>query len=199
MKASPLTLLNEENFEVFLPKILQKKSRLFFTPESVAIMAAKWLTGEDKRQVLDIGAGVGKFCLFGAYHTKCKFVGIELRQKLVEVAEKSFDHFGVQNAHMVHGNITDFQFSEFSAFYFFNPFEENLAPQLRLDNSILLAQDFYHIYTQHTCLQLAAAPKGTRLATYHGSNFDVPISYKCVEVNVNDKLKFWVKDCTSKL
>jgi hypothetical protein len=195
MNITPVAIVNEQNFEAFLPKALQEKSGLFFTPERVAVVAANWLTGEDKRQVLDIGAGVGKFCLFGAHHTGCKFVGIEMRRELVNVAARVFDHFGVQNASVLHGNITDFGFADFSAFYFYNPFEENLVPELKLDDSILLAQDFYHIYTQHTWLQLSAAPKGTRLATYHGSNFNVPMSYSCIETHANGKLRFWTKNC----
>lgn len=186
--------LDEDAFDLLLPEKIMMKSKRFFTPASIAIQAAKWLSGSDNRNILDIGAGVGKFCLFGALNTNSNFTGIEMRSHLVKIAEDVFRYFGTKNAKIIHGNITEFQFGEFTAFYLYNPFHENIVPFLRMDDNILLSEDFYCIYIQHTRAQLATAKIGTRLATYHGCNSEVPASYKMVDKFYGGDLKFWIKE-----
>jgi 16S rRNA A1518/A1519 N6-dimethyltransferase RsmA/KsgA/DIM1 with predicted DNA glycosylase/AP lyase activity len=186
--------LNEETFLGLLPLHLQAKSKRFFSDEAVAIDAAKWLSGEDRRKVLDIGAGVGKFCLYGACYTNSEFTGIEIRTELVKIAEDIFKAFDVRTAKIIHGNITDFNISNYTAFYHYNPFQENIVTHLKLDNNILLASDFYHIYTRYTYSQLAMAKQGSRLATYYGDCFTAPPVYKLIKELHGGKLKFWIKE-----
>jgi SAM-dependent methyltransferase len=194
MNSETITNLDEDAFNLLLPEKIMVKSKRFFTPAGIAIQAAKWLSGNDKRDILDIGAGVGKFCLFGAMNTESNFTGIEMRPHLVEIAEDMFRYFGVKKAKIIQGNITDFQFTEFNSFYLYNPFHENIVPYLRMDDSILLSEDFYCVYIQHTRSQLAMAQIGTKLVTYHGGNLEVPTSYKKVEEFFGGDLKFWIKE-----
>jgi hypothetical protein len=186
--------LNEETLNSILPKKIKEKSRRFFTPIELAVQSAKWLSGKDCRNVLDIGAGIGKFCLCGAYHTKSKFYGIEMRPHLVKIAETLFKTFGVKNAEMLVGNITDFNFSAFKAFYFYNPFHENIFTFLRMDDSIMLSAELYKLYLEHTKTQLALAESGSRLVTFHGNNCEVPPSYKLAEEFRGGDLKYWIKE-----
>jgi len=194
MSKETLLELNEETLNSILPNKIKEKSRRFFTPIDLAVQSAKWLSGDDCRNVLDIGAGIGKFCLCGAYHTKSKFYGIEMRPHLVKIAETLFKTFGVENAKMLQGNVTDFQFSEFNAFYFYNPFHENLFTFLRMDDSIKLSETLYKIYLEHTKTQLSLASKGARLVTFHGNNMEVPAAYKITDEFRGGDLKFWIKD-----
>jgi tRNA1(Val) A37 N6-methylase TrmN6 len=90
MNPETITNLDEDAFNLLLPEKIMVKSKRFFTPASIAIQAAKWLSGDDNRNILDIGAGVGKFCLFGAMHTKSNITGIEMRPHLVEIAKDVF-------------------------------------------------------------------------------------------------------------
>ncbi len=186
--------LNEETLESILPKKVKDKSRRFFTPIDLAVQSAKWLSGDDNRNVLDIGAGIGKFCLCGAYHTKSKYYGIEMRPHLVRIAQTLFKTFGVNNAEMLQGNVMDFNFSDFKAFYFYNPFHENLFTFLRMDDSIMLSAELYKLYLEHTRAQFAMAKKGTRLVTFHGNNYEVPPAYKLTEEFRGGDLKFWIKE-----
>lgn len=186
--------LTEEAFEELLPEKLQSKSKCFFTPAEVAIEAAKWLSGKDKRKVLDIGAGVGKFCLFGARHTGAQFLGIEYRKELVEIANSMFNLFGVKNARVIHKNIIDFDFSDFKAFYYYNPYGENLARHLRLDDSQTLSERNYYLFMEYTLKELSKAPRGTRLVTYYGSEMMLPQNYVCIKMFMHHNLKFWIKE-----
>jgi predicted RNA methylase len=185
--------IEEELFHEFLPVDLRRKSARFFTPRHIAIQSALWLSGKDHRKILDIGAGVGKFCFYGACHTQSQFFGIEIRPRLVKIAEKLFTDFNVKNAKVVHGNITDFDFSEFSAFYYYNPFQENLVPDLRMDDAVMLSPQFYHVYRSYAYAQLNNAKKGARLVTFYGNNFDIPLSYRIIKQFEGGGLKYWVK------
>jgi len=187
------SVLSEKIFEELLPEKVRQKSKRFFTPESIAIEAAKWLTDGDGRKVLDIGAGVGKFCLFGAKHTGAEFIGIEARPKLVKIANEMFERFGVNNAHVEHGDIIDFKFNDFTAFFYYNPFGENLVRHLRLDDELILSEKNYYMYTEHVFNELNKVSKGSRLVTYHGGGVPVPESYECVGILENQSLKFWRK------
>lgn len=186
--------LNDEIINSLLPKKIREKSRRFFSPIDLAVQSAKWLSGEDCRNVLDIGAGIGKFCLCGAFHTKSNFVGIEMRSHLVKIARKLFKSFGLENAKMLEGSVTDFQFSEYKAFYFYNPFHENLFTFLRMDDSVLLSEQLYKDYLEHTRTQLSLAEKGSRLVTYHGNNYEIPPDYKIVQEFRGGDLKYWIKE-----
>jgi SAM-dependent methyltransferase len=185
--------LTEENFNSCLPDYLQNRSKRFFTPLYIAQTATEWLTEDGRKCVLDIGAGVGKFCLAGATYSDSFFCGIEYRSSLAKIANELVIKFNIANAIIQHGDITDVDFKNFDAFYLYNPFFENLIPALRLNNEVELSSSLYRYYFNHTEKQLDQTRTGTRLVTYHGNNFEVPASFRKVKENKDSTLKLWVK------
>ncbi|MDF2453378.1 MAG: putative S-adenosylmethionine-dependent methyltransferase [Bacteroidota bacterium] len=185
--------LTEKSFESFLPANLRTASRLHFTPIEVAKKASEWLTETPAKSVLDIGAGVGKFCITGAYHSNAHFYGVEHRESLCNIGNQIAGHFGLQNVNIRHANILDIRFSDYDAFYLYNPFYENLEFVKRLNDEVTLEEDLYQVYLNHTETQLDQMKKGTRLVTYHGNNFEVPNSYEKVAEAFNGELKLWIK------
>ena len=71
-------------FDRLLPEALRVVSGEYWTPLRVAVRAACWLEDVGVRSVVDIGAGVGKFCVVAALASNCRFVGLEQRRWLVE-------------------------------------------------------------------------------------------------------------------
>ena len=67
-------------FDSLYPIHIQKLSAIHWTPLSVAVTAARFLAPTKKAHVMDIGAGVGKFCVVGSIFTKGSFTGIEQRK-----------------------------------------------------------------------------------------------------------------------
>jgi hypothetical protein len=185
--------LTEKSFESLLPAKLRTASRLFFTPIEVAKTAAEWLSEDDSEKILDIGAGVGKFCIAGASYTRAHFYGMEHRESLVSIGSQIANHFGLTNVSLTHKNIIDCTFSDFDAFYLFNPFYENLECVKRLNDEVSLYPDLYQLYLNYTEKQLDSLRKGTRLVTYHGNNFEVPDSYEKIREAFNGTLKLWLK------
>lgn len=186
-------IVTEDNFNHSLPEYLQNRSKRFFTPFHIAQTATDWLTEDGKKRILDIGAGVGKFCVAGAIHSDSYFFGIEYRPSLAKIANELIIKFNISNAVVQQGDITEIDFTDFDAFYLYNPFFENLLPSLRLNNEVELAMSLYTYYFKHTEKQLDKATSGARLVTYHGNNFEVPESFSKVKESIDTTLKLWIK------
>ncbi len=69
-KISPANWFNSDmEFNTLYPPSIQLLSRNHWTPLSIAMKAACFLAGDGNVRILDIGSGVGKFCLAAAWHT----------------------------------------------------------------------------------------------------------------------------------
>lgn len=185
--------LTEIGFNNLLPHDLKQASQLFFTPIEVAQTAAAWLTENNEQKVLDIGSGVGKFCITAARSFNCQFDGVEYRKSLVDIANELIEHYEINNIRIMYSNITDIDFSEYDGFYFFNSFYENLETSNHLNKEVEIEEHLYQIYLNYTEAQLNKARPGTRLVTYFGNNFEVPDSYVRVRVAFDGSLKLWIK------
>lgn len=185
--------LTEIGFNNLLPHDLKQASQLYFTPIEVAQIAAAWLTENNEQKVLDIGSGVGKFCITAARSFDGHFYGVEYRKSLVDIANELIGHYEINNVTMLHSNITNINFSEYDSFYFFNSFYENLETTQHLNNEVEIEEHLYQIYLDYTEQQLNKAKPGTRLVTYFGNNFEVPDSYTRVRDAFDGALKLWIK------
>jgi len=185
--------LTEDAFKQLLPEDLQKVSKTHFTPMGIAKTAIEWLTEDGKKNILDIGAGVGKFCIVGALNSDSFFYGVEYRASLAQLANELIEKLHIKNAVVKHQNILDIDFLDFNAFYLYNPFYENIVYTKRLNNEMPLADSLYRAYIRHTALQLEYKEKGTRVVTYHGDNLEIPESYEKIKQSKNGLLKLWVK------
>lgn len=185
--------LTDINFNSLLPNYLKFAARLYFTPIEVAKQAGEWLTENNERRILDIGAGVGKFCIAAANYTNSHFYGVEYRKSLVQIGKQLAKHFELNNITLLNANILDINFSDYDSFYLFNPFYENLEISKRLNDEVKLEEELYQLFLKYTDDQLNKLKIGTKLVTYHGNNFEVPNSYTKVKDAFNGDLKLWVK------
>ncbi len=185
--------LTEIGFNNLLPNDLKQASQLYFTPIEIAQTAAEWLTVNNEQKVLDIGSGLGKFCIAGARCANNHFYGVEHRRSLVELANELASYYETKNVTFLNTNILDIDFSEYDSFYFFNSFYENLETDQRLNDEVELEESLYQIYLDYTEKQLDSLKKGTRLVTYFGNNFEVPNSYQRVKDAFDGSLKLWIK------
>lgn len=185
----------DDQFDLIYPPEIRALSAVHWTPITVARQAAKFLAPKPDTRILDIGCGPGKFCTVAALTTNGKFTGVEQRKHLCEVACAVTKEVGIPNATIVHSNITDIEFSNFDAFYLYNPFEENLEMSYKIDDAVCLSFDLYRKYAEHVAQQLALAPLGTRVATYCGHCEEVPLGYTPWKRSLgqDNNLQFWEK------
>ena len=205
--------LNDNVFDTLLPRRQQQLSKIHWTPLHIAKKAATFLAETPGTRVLDIGSGVGKFCLTAANHfPEAEFYGIEQREDLVEIANNAKRTSETRNAHFKHGNFTQIEFEAFKGIYFYNSFCENiiikdfqydfndsfnnysdLIDLAHIDDRLELSPSLYHYYSNYLNNALDHMPSGSKLVTYHGVELEVPFSYNMVEEHFEKTLKFWIR------
>ncbi|MFZ3377753.1 MAG: class I SAM-dependent methyltransferase [Chthoniobacterales bacterium] len=189
----PCRSTDDERFDQIYPPRVRKLSWRHWTPVAVASEAAKLLVTKPGTRVLDIGCGPGKFCLIGALLTDGHFTGIEQRSHLAKAARQAALNQEIYNVEIIHGNVTSVSFSNYDAFYLFNPFEENMFERQKIDGAVALSATLYKKYTRYVAAELRAKPIGTRVATYAGCSHEVPTCYHCQLSGFAGRLKLWVK------
>lgn len=158
-------------------------STVHWTPLAVSLHAASLLAEGGSRRILDIGAGVGKFCILGALSTPAAFVGVEQRASLVEAARTAAARIGASRASFVHADALDVDFTEFDGFYLYNPFYEQIALDgIQIDETIEPSYERYRRYVAATTEKLREMRLGTRVVTYNGLGGDMPAEYQHVRV-----------------
>jgi SAM-dependent methyltransferase len=110
----------------FYPERERAVSSRFWTPVDVAIRAAELLVVDHTTRVLDVGSGAGKFCVIGALVTGASFTGVEHRVRLVDVARECARKWRATGATFVHDRFHVLTWTDFDAFYFYNPFQEGV-------------------------------------------------------------------------
>jgi hypothetical protein len=194
----PGPLLDDDaHFDARYPKPIWILSRRFWTPVSVARRAAELLRAAGARRVLDVGAGAGKFVLVAAACApELEFVGFEHRPHLVQVARRMCEQLGIPNARVDVADATTASWAGFDAFYFFNPFAENVyVAGDCIDDRVELTAERLTGDIRRVEKKLARAPVGTVVVTYHGATGPIPASYdlEAAERAGSDWLRVWAK------
>lgn len=185
--------VTDAEFDAIYPEDIRALSKRHFTPLAVAQIAADYLAEQPDARILDIGSGVGKFCMIGATCTKGHFTGVEQRENLHNLAHSLVKEYDLKNIHFIHSNIMDIDFKAFNGFYFFNSFFENIIKDDSIDKNVELDKQLFFKYSLHIRKQLNKMPIGTKLATYYAFSEEIPISYNVVETILEGRLKMWVK------
>jgi predicted RNA methylase len=183
-------------FDRIYPPRVREVSSQHWTPIAVARRAAELLVRDASTHVLDIGAGAGKFCLVGALTSPARFTGIEQRGPLVYLARAVAREYGVSRARYLHGDMRALDWQQFDAFYLFNPFAENQSlPRDHIDDAVELSPERYERDVLFVAEQLALAPVGTRVVTYHGFGAEMPVGYqrRVHEPVGSGALELWVR------
>lgn len=185
---------DDRSFNSLYPLHIQSIAAKHWTPLEAAMAAAEFLAAEKDVHVLDIGSGVGKFCLAAARHrSTAMFYGIEQREDLVEHAISCNKKLGLHNACFIHGNFTQLDFRQFDHFYFYNSFYENLEGTDKIDDTLEYSLSLYNYYNRYLYKQLEEKPKGTRIATFHSLEGEIPPTYYTVKSDFGGLLKCWIK------
>lgn len=184
----------DTSFDYLYPRRIQNLSDMHWTPLEIAKKSSEYLSAPNSK-VLDIGSGVGKFCIAaGFFEPETLFYGVEQRRDLFNLAESVKNTLDLSNVKFIHNNITALDFELFDSFYFFNSFYENIKPDLSIDTKIEVNSELYNYYTNYVYQQLDQRPSGTRLVTYHGSAKQIPSSYQLIDNTHHYALKMWMRE-----
>lgn len=162
-------------FDRVYPVRIRKISSQFWTPIAVARRAAQLFSAHGARRVLDMGSGVGKFCIVAALGTELELVGVEQRKGLVEVANDVITAYSIPRVTIIHGTIEDIDLDAYDGFYMYNPFEEAaLAPAEWADRTMPLSAERARRDVALVEDFLARARPGTSVVTFHGFGGAMP-------------------------
>jgi len=185
---------SDEKFDNLFSSGSKLLSSRHWTPLAVARKAAKFLATHPGAKVLDIGSGVGKFCLAaGQLHRNINWFGIEQRTHLVAEAKTVKRQLELPHVTFITGNFTQLNLASFNNFYFFNSFYENLSEDAVIDETVEVSRQLFHYYHNYLYRQFSLLPSGTRLASYHSLEDDMPCDYKIVGKDFNELLTYWIK------
>jgi SAM-dependent methyltransferase len=156
--------------------------------------ASKFLAEGKEARILDIGSGVGKFCLAGSYYQPhAYFYGVEQRLSLIEQARSIKISLSRSKVNFIHKNFTQLDLRQFNGFYFYNSFFENMESKDRIDDSIEYSPELYHYYSHYLYNELDQMPTGTRIATYCSWDDEIPPSFHLDGSLMGALLKLWTK------
>ncbi|CAN5478994.1 hypothetical protein BH09BAC6_BH09BAC6_27030 [soil metagenome] len=190
---NPALFRRDTTFDDLYPQHIQELSQMHWTPVDIAKKAADFLSIPHAR-VLDIGSGVGKFCITaGFFHPETTFYGIEQREELYTFAEIAKSEMELPNVRFIHGNLTELEFKDYDHFYFYNSFYENIEPDSRIDYSVRTSFELYDRYSRFVYQMLEEKPAETRLVTFHAPDMQIPPGYQLVNSSYNRVLKMWLK------
>lgn len=184
----------DREFDDVFPLEVRGVSRVHWTPVEVAVRAARLLVSRAGATILDVGAGVGKFCIVAAATVGARVRGVEHRRRLVGIARKAASRVGV-DVDFAHGTLEDENASEVDGVYLFNPFAENLSsPRDRLDHTVELSLERFWRDVATTERFLRAARPGTRVVTYCGFGGSMPEDYVLAHREQHSStLELWIK------
>jgi hypothetical protein len=161
--------VDDSRFDRIYPEWARRMSTVHWTPVAVAVRAAQLLVRTPGARVLDVGSGVGKFCLVGSMVTQGTFYGIESCARFAHTARDTARRLQTPGTRFLFGNMMALDWQRFDAFYLYNPFADNLEA---------LESRLFDAYVRFARDELQAARAGTRVATYHGFGGAMPPSYR---------------------
>jgi hypothetical protein len=191
------TAVRDEDFDSLYPLEVRAASPLFWTPVRVAVRAAELLVGGRRAaRILDVGSGPGKMCIVGALTTSGHFTGVEQRAHLVSAARGAASHLRVEESvSFLEGSLDAIDWGRYDAFYFYNPFMENLySSGGHYDRTVELSNPRFVRDIATARRGLRRAREGARVVTYHGLGDELPDAFELQhsEAAGSDCLQVWV-------
>ncbi len=165
-----------------------------WTPIEIAKKAAGYLAESNGSKILDIGSGVGKFCMAGAHFKPgSHFHGIEQRKTLVDFANDAQAQLGLTNVTFSAGNFTRLNLKAYDHFYFYNSFYENLVGTQKIDDQVAYSKELHDLYHFTLYRQLEKMPMGTKLVTFQVLGDDWPEGYHVVNADTDNLLNYLIR------
>lgn len=177
-------------FDSLLKEKYAALSDIHWTPFDIAKKSAELFKQYDCTNIVDIGSGVGKFCLISSLYHSVPFTGIELRSNLVQEA-KRLNKLLRLHCQFKNANITTIDLHSFDGIFYYNPFCEQEALKDFIDTEIQIKSNLIGEYNESVYFQLKSMKSGTVLLTFRSPTFQPPDEYKLLEIFENEELVVW--------
>lgn len=185
-------LVTDESFDAIYPSVVRDVSCAHWTPVRVAVRIVELLRLRREERLLDVGAGVGKFCVIAAARSGARVRGVERRPDLAAVGREAVGRYAV-DVEIALGSFEAEDPATFDAVYVFNPFTEQIVLEGVDDDELVAERAATDVSAAERFLD--SARPGTRLVTFCGFGGGVPSAYEQEAREVWDEgaLELWVK------
>lgn len=183
----------DDDFDSKLSPNYQDISKIHWTPVAVIDEVSCWLNTHASRTVLDIGSGVGKFCLTAAQNSTIQFTGVELRAKLHHQAIDLQKEMQINNATFLNADILTIPFYNFGAIYYYQPFCEHLCEADWIEQDQDFSVEQFHTYEAYVLDQLKNCNSGTLFISYCAHNIEMPECFMLEDMKFDGLLQLWIK------
>lgn len=182
--------ISDEEFNNLFPAEISDHSKLFWSSREAIETAVNWLDG--CKNILDIGSGNGKFCLIGSYLIDAQFTGVEIRETLVQHAQKIALSTNT-NTSFIHDDVKNIDCSVYDGFFFYNSFGEHICTSGAFDNQIENSDAVYDFYQNILTSKLQTTKIGTRFVTHNNEGLFMPETFQLQEMTDDNELTLWIK------
>ncbi len=177
--------VDDEAFDALLSARARFKSSAHWSKVAVAQQAAAWFDEVGAQRLLDVGAGLGKFCIVAALWLDRPVCGVEQRAHLVEEG-RALAKALQADVQLVEGDLRAVEPSGFDGLYFYNPFAEHVANEHeRYDDTVPLSTERYLRHARVVERWLRELRVGSHFISYNGIGSRIPTSW---EVTAETKL-----------
>lgn len=183
----------DKDFDKIFEKHIASLSSLHWSPIKIARRACQWLCTNHNAKILDIGSGIGKFCFVGALTTNAEYTGIEQRENLVKISNKIVAKNKILTTEFICGNFTNHDFNNYTGFYLYNPFWENITNDRLIDNKTTICNTLYQEYNKILSAKLSELKSGVLVVTYLMREEDIPKCFFIKKYDFDRKLILWEK------
>ena len=129
----------------------------------------------------------------GALTTDGEYTGVEQRENLVKISNKIIDQNKISKVKFIYNNFKHINFNNYTGFYLYNPFWENIANDKLIDNKITVSESLYKEYNKLLSDKLSKLKAGVLVVTYLMKEDDIPQCFSIKKHQFDRKLILWQK------
>ncbi len=182
-----------ENFNELIRKELRFFTNIHWSEIPTIQLTTDFFKKNDAKNVLDIGSGIGKFCIISALNSNIHFTGIEIREVLHNEALRISKIYNLKNITFIQADVKEIDFSPFDAFYYYNPFCEHIAVENWIEKNDFLAEEKYYEYEEIVLNKLEKMKEGTLVVLHYAKTFFLSENFQLIDIKQNGELTFWKK------
>ena len=181
----------EKQFLELLPDSLRDLDYEYWSDFSQIEQSCKWL--KNCANILDVGSGVGKFCIIGTQLLSSNFFGIEKNRRLHTQANVTLSHLTKHRVNFILGDLFKLPLSRYDGLYIYNPFVENISIGKKIDNSIAYDEKLYNDLHDQLMIRLdllksdSLVVNNSLVTDYFSDKFEL------VDVHSDPSLTLWKK------
>lgn len=181
----------ENEFNHLLPVEYRNLDKLFWSDTQSISKACEWL--QNCTNIIDLGSGIGKFCMIGTQILSSNFFGIESKIGLYEIANNLLSNYLQAKVQFKNEDLFNIDLQPYDGIYIYNPFVELISTGQRIDDSIPLDEEKYNSLHENLEEKLTTCSKDTLIVNNSPINDYFNHHFAFIDNLEDSNLTLWKK------